>query len=94
MTIEERIARVEEGMYDQEQCIHILEMQNTPSFATLNNSLEDKEISEIKPEPQWSKRQWAYVQQLLGRLIHVENELMEFKASRKKKRSYRYSNAK
>jgi len=92
MTTEERIARVDEGMYDYEQRINTLEMQNAPSFATLNNPLEGDIIRE--PEPQGNERIWDYIMLLRKDLeglkrdhniLYEKVNEMALKASRKKR---------
>ena len=39
-------------------------------------------------EPEWTRRQWQYVQQLRGMVNHLNNEIIELKTKRKPKGKY------
>ena len=53
-------------------------------------ALEPKlEESVSTPEPQWTKEQWQYVQQLRAQVVHLNKRLSELEGKSNKKRGVR-----
>ena len=45
---------------------------------------EYSEPPELPSQPEWSHRQWDYVQQLKGQMLHLENKYQESLKRRKR----------
>lgn len=80
---EDPVYRLQEQMLD-------IEVGQIPSINQDPYTEEVQSYQNEVQEAEWSRKQWAYVQQLQGRVIHLENKLAELQAKKKQKEENEY----
>lgn len=73
----------------QKQCYWFQPPQPLSEIFTLSERIEELEKNQAPvPEAEWTHKQYDEVQQLKGRLLFLENKVMEMRATKRKKGRY------